>query len=156
MEAELKKALQRIDQLEKEKAVSSAQIDQVQKSVQASRGALSALNPAIGMAIYMTAEHRAKAGGDFNFRAAELGIAASIDPYARAYAFFTGSKDEFEVEEAAMVRPRCRGICKCGAGVSLPTSAGSPSFIRMSMPSSTRRCRWRESSGESPRPTASS
>jgi hypothetical protein len=103
VEAELKKALQRIDQLEKDKAASSAQIDQVQKSVQASRSALSALNPAIGMAIDMTAEHRAKAGGDFNFRAAELGLAASIDPYARAYAFFTGSKDEFEVEEAAIV-----------------------------------------------------
>ncbi|HEX9786789.1 MAG TPA: hypothetical protein VGB09_02130, partial [Candidatus Binatia bacterium] len=103
LEQQLQKALQRIDQLEKERAAGAAKIDQVEKSVQASRSAPSALNPAIGMAIDATAEHRAKAGGDFNFRAAEIGISASIDPYARAYAFFTGSKDEFEVEEAAMV-----------------------------------------------------
>lgn len=103
MEQQLQKALQRIEQLEKEKAVGAAKIDQVEKSVKAVQSAPSALNPAIGMAIDATAEHRAKAGGDFNFRAAEVGIAASIDPYARAYAFITGSKEGVEVEEAAMV-----------------------------------------------------
>lgn len=103
MQATMKKMAQRIEQLERERASSDSKIDQVQKSVQAARSAPSALNPAIGMAIDMTAEHRAKTGGDFNFRAAELGISASVDPYARAYAFFTGSKDEFEVEEAAIV-----------------------------------------------------
>jgi hypothetical protein len=103
LEQQLQKALQRIDQLEKEKAASSAKVDQVEKSVRATQTAPSALNPAIGLAIDATAEHRDRAGGDFNFRAAELGVAASIDPYARAYAFFTGSRDEFEVEEAAMV-----------------------------------------------------
>lgn len=103
LEQQLQKALQRIDQLEKEKTAGSAKIDQVEKSVQAARSAPSALNPAIGMAIDATAEHRAKTGGDFNFRAAELGISASVDPYARAYAFLTGSRDEFEVEEAAIV-----------------------------------------------------
>ena len=103
LEQQLEKALQRIDQLEKEKATSSTKIDQVEKSIRASQSAPSALNPAIGLVIDATAEHRDKAGGDFNFRAAELGISASIDPYARAYAFFTGSRDEFEVEEAAMV-----------------------------------------------------
>jgi hypothetical protein len=103
LEQQLQKALQRIDQLEKEKAASSAKVDQVEKSVRATQAAPSALNPAISLAIDATAEHRDKAGGDFNFRAAELGVAASIDPYARAYAFFTGSRDEFEVEEAAIV-----------------------------------------------------
>src|SRR5918992_3445832 len=103
LEQQLQKALSRIDQLEKEKAADSARVGQVEKSVQAVQRAPSMLNPAIGMAIDATAEHRAKAGGDFNFRAAEIGIAASIDPYARAYAFFTGSKDGVEVEEAAMV-----------------------------------------------------
>lgn len=103
LEQQLQKALSRIDQLEKERAVSSAKVEQVEKSVRAVQSAPSILNPAIGMAIDMTAEHRAKAGGDFNFRAAELGIAASVDPYARAYAFITGSKEEFEVEEAAIV-----------------------------------------------------
>jgi hypothetical protein len=103
MEAELQKALQRIDQLEKERAAGAAKIDQVEKSVKTVQGAPSALNPAIGMAIDVTAEHRAKAGGNFNFRAAEIGISASIDPYARAYAFFTGSNDGVDVEEAALV-----------------------------------------------------
>lgn len=103
MEQQLQNALQRIDQLEKEKTASTAKIDRVEKSVKSVQSAPSALNPAIGMAIDATAEHRSKAGGDFNFRAAELGISASIDPYARAYAFFTGSRDEFEVEEAAIM-----------------------------------------------------
>jgi hypothetical protein len=103
LEQQLQKALSRIDQLEKEKAADSARVGQVEKSVRAVQSAPSALNPAIGMAIDATAEHRAKAGGTFNFRAAEVGIAASIDPYARAYAFITGSTEGVEVEEAAMV-----------------------------------------------------
>jgi len=103
MQQQLEKALSRIEQLEKERAADSARVQQVEKSVAAVQSAPSILNPAIGMAIDAAAEHRAKAGGDFNFRAAELGIAANVDPYARAYAFITGSKDEFEVEEAAIV-----------------------------------------------------
>lgn len=103
MQQQLQKALQRIDQLEKEKAATSNRVEQVEKSVKTTLSAPSFLNPSIGMALDMTAEHRAKAGGDFNFRAAELGLSASVDPYARAYAYFTGSRDEFEVEEAAIV-----------------------------------------------------
>ncbi|HWO42629.1 MAG TPA: hypothetical protein VNO43_12585 [Candidatus Eisenbacteria bacterium] len=103
MQQQLESALNRIEQLEKERAGDSAKVQQVEKSVAAVRGAPSILNPAIGVAIDATAEHRAKAGGDFNFRAAEIGIAANVDPYARAYAFITGSKDEVEVEEAAIV-----------------------------------------------------
>src|SRR5688572_13695630 len=74
MEEQLKKALERIDQLEKEKAANAARMGQVEQSVRATQGAPSALNPAIGMSIDATAEHRAKAGGDFNFRSAELGL----------------------------------------------------------------------------------
>ena len=103
MQQQLKIALDRIDQLEKDKAEDSAKINQVEKSVKAAQSAPSVLNPAIGMAIDATAEHRAKGGGDFNFRTAELGVSASVDPYARAYAFFTGSKEGVEVEEAAIV-----------------------------------------------------
>lgn len=103
MEQQLQKALQRIDQLEKERGTTATRVDQVEKSVRAVQSAPSALNPAIGMAIDATAEHRSKAGGTFNFRSAEIGIAASIDPYARGYAFFTGSGEGVEVEEAAMV-----------------------------------------------------
>lgn len=103
MAQQLENALQRIDQLEKERAASVVKIDQVEKSVRSSQSAPSALNPAIGMVIDATAEHRAKTGGDFNFRTAELGIAASIDPFARAYAFIGARKDEVELEEATIV-----------------------------------------------------
>lgn len=103
MEAELQKALQRIDQLEKEKATTTVRVDQVEKSVQAVQGAPSSFNPAIGMVLDASVDHRSKAGGDFNFRAAELGFAASVDPFARVYSFMTGSREGFEVEEAAAV-----------------------------------------------------
>jgi hypothetical protein len=103
MQANMNKMAERLEQLERERTSAASKVATVEQSVKTLQSAPSALNPAIGMAIDMTAEHRAKTGGDFNFRAAELGISASIDPYARAYAFFTGSKDEFEVEEAALV-----------------------------------------------------
>lgn len=103
MQQELQKALGRIEQLEKEKTQGSARIEQVEKSVKTAQSAPSILNPAIGLVIDATAEHRAKTGGDFNFRAAELGLSASVDPYARAYAFIVGKRDEVEVEEAAIV-----------------------------------------------------
>lgn len=103
MQQELQKALSRIEELEKEKTAGAAKIEQVEKSVKTVQSAPSILNPAIGLVIDATAEHRAKVGGDFNFRAAELGISASVDPYARAYAFIVGGRDEVEVEEAAIV-----------------------------------------------------
>ncbi|HKY08435.1 MAG TPA: hypothetical protein VJQ55_09345 [Candidatus Binatia bacterium] len=103
MQATMKKMVERLEQLEKERTNAEGKIANVEKSVKTMQSAPAALNPAIGMALDMTAEHRARAGGDFNFRAAELGVSASIDPYARAYAFFTGSKDDFEVEEAAII-----------------------------------------------------
>jgi len=103
MEQQLQQALQRIDQLEKEKNSTSVRVEQVEKSVKSTQSAAGLLNPAIGMAIDATAEQRNKTGGNFNFRSAEIGISASIDPYARGYAFFNGSGDGVEVEEAAMV-----------------------------------------------------
>ena len=103
MEQQLQQALQRIDQLEKEKGATGPRVDQGERSVKAAPSMPSALNPAIGMAIDATAEQRSKTGGNFNFRSAEIGISASIDPYARGYAFFNGSGDGVEVEEAAMV-----------------------------------------------------
>jgi hypothetical protein len=103
MQQQLQTALSRIDQLEKEKANDSAKIGQVEKSVQAVQSAPSILNPAIGLVLDGTVEKLGKAGGNFNFRSAELGLAASVDPYARMYAFFTGSNEGFEVEEAAAI-----------------------------------------------------
>jgi hypothetical protein len=103
MQQQLQKALNRIDQLEKEKANDSAKIGQVEKSIQAVQSAPSILNPAIGLVLDADIEKLGKAGGNFNFRSAELGLAASVDPYARMYAFFTGSNEGFEVEEAAAI-----------------------------------------------------
>lgn len=103
MEQQLQKALQRIEQLEKEKAADTAKLTEVEKSVKSVQSAPSSFNPAIGFVLDATAEHRAKSGGDFNFRAAELGLSASVDPFARVYSFITGSKEGVEVEEAAAV-----------------------------------------------------
>jgi hypothetical protein len=103
MQQQLQKALSRIEDLEKEKVADSVKLNQVEKSVKAVQSAPSILNPAIGMAIDGVVQQQEKVGGNFNFRAAELGISASIDPYARAYAFFTGSNEGVEVEEAAIV-----------------------------------------------------
>jgi hypothetical protein len=103
MEQQLQKALQRIDQLEKEKSSTSVRVDNVEKSVQAVQSAPSSFNPAIGMVLDASVDHRSKVGGDFNFRAAELGFSASVDPFARMYSFMTGSREGFEVEEAAAI-----------------------------------------------------
>src|SRR5262252_5918422 len=64
----------------------------------------SQFNPAIGLIIDTAFSHRDHGGNNFDFRAAELGISASIDPFARGYAIFSGSPDGgFSVEEAAIV-----------------------------------------------------
>jgi len=103
MEQQMQKALERIDQLEKEKSSSSARIGEVEKSVQAVQSAPTALNPSIGMVLDANVSQKSTEGGNFNFRAAEFGFAASVDPFARAYSFVTGSNDGFEVEEAAAI-----------------------------------------------------
>src|SRR5262245_2041566 len=102
-EAELQKALQRIEQLEKEKTSTTVRVENVEKSVQAVQSAPSSFNPAIGLVLDASVDQRSKAGGNFNFRAAELGLSASVDPFARVYSFMTGSNEGFEVEEAAAI-----------------------------------------------------
>src|SRR5262245_49057612 len=62
----------------------------------------SQFNPAIGLIIDTTFSHRQHKGENFDFRAAELGLSASIDPFARGYAVLSGTPDGFEVEEAAI------------------------------------------------------
>jgi uncharacterized protein (UPF0335 family) len=114
VQKQLKDALARIEQLEKEKSTASEKIEevesstasrlgQVEKSVQAVQSAPSALNPAIGMVLDANVQHRSKTGGNFDFRSAEVGLAASVDPFARMYAFINGTKDGVEVDEAAVV-----------------------------------------------------
>jgi hypothetical protein len=63
----------------------------------------SQFNPAIGLIVDTVGSYGSKTRGDFQFRAAELGVSASVDPFARGYAIITGSPDGFEVEEAAIV-----------------------------------------------------
>src|SRR6185295_9929418 len=117
LQQQLQKVLQRIDQLEKErtatsdkvneleqeKTTTSGRIGQVEKSVQAVQSAPSALNPAIGMVLDANVSQRSKAGGNFNFRSAEVGLSASVDPFARMYGFINGTSDGVEVDEAAAV-----------------------------------------------------
>src|SRR5215813_7987772 len=63
----------------------------------------SQFNPAIGLIIDTVASYRGQQGGNFELRAAELGLSASVDPFARAWAIITGSsEDGFDLEEAAI------------------------------------------------------
>ena len=62
----------------------------------------SQFNPAISLAIDTMFAYRQHEGNNFEFRSAELGLSASVDPFVRGYAFFNGTSDDFEVEEAAM------------------------------------------------------
>src|SRR4029077_9468701 len=103
MQEQLKKALDRIDQLEREKSASSTRIGEVEKSVQAVQSAPTALNPSIGLVLDANVQKLGTAGGLFDFRSAELGIAATVDPFARMYSFINGTKDGVEVDEAAAI-----------------------------------------------------
>ena len=46
---------------------------------------------------------RSTAARNFEFRQAELGLSATVDPFARAYAIINGNDDGIDVEEAAIV-----------------------------------------------------
>src|SRR6185295_2979280 len=103
LEKEITATSDKVNELEQEKTTTSGRIGQVEKSVQAVQSASSALNPAIGMVLDANVSQRSKAGGNFNFRSAEIGLAASVDPFARMYGFINGTSDGVEVDEAAAV-----------------------------------------------------
>src|SRR5262245_24799963 len=64
----------------------------------------SQFNPAIGFIIDTVGSYSSNNGGNFELRAAELGISASVDPFVRGYAIISGSNQGgFDVEEAAIV-----------------------------------------------------
>lgn len=63
----------------------------------------SQFNPAIGLILDSAFTSKDNERANFEFRAAEIGMSASIDPFVRGYAILTGSPDGFEVEEAAIV-----------------------------------------------------
>lgn len=83
-----------------------AQVDALNGRLAALEGApaqasISSFNPAMGMALDSAfTQSRGKAG--FQFRAAELGLEAPVDPFLKGWAVMTGSPDGLEVEEAAM------------------------------------------------------
>jgi hypothetical protein len=62
----------------------------------------SLFNPAIGLVIDTVGSYT-RDGGNFDFRSAELGLSATVDPFARGYAFINGTQDNVEVEEASIV-----------------------------------------------------
>ena len=57
-------------------------------------------NPAIGVVLDAVASHTRLNRGDFDFRSAELNLAAAVDPFANLYAVINGDKDKVSVEEA--------------------------------------------------------
>ncbi len=85
--------------------VTEALMRRIQPSLAAANKTFpSQFNPAIGFIIDTVGSYRGKQGADFELRAAELGISASIDPFARGFAIVTGSNaGGFDVEEAGIV-----------------------------------------------------
>jgi hypothetical protein len=64
----------------------------------------SQFNPAIGLIVDTVGSYGSQTRGNFELRSAELGVSASVDPFARAYAIINGSNaGGFDVEEAAIV-----------------------------------------------------
>jgi hypothetical protein len=60
-------------------------------------------NPAIGFIVDSVFSYSRNNRSNFEFRSGELGISASVDPFARGYAIINGTADGVEVEEAAIV-----------------------------------------------------
>jgi hypothetical protein len=63
----------------------------------------SQFNPAIGFIVDTVFSNSRQNKSNFEFRSGELGISASVDPFARAYAIINGTPDGVAVEEAAIV-----------------------------------------------------
>src|ERR1700756_3368408 len=63
----------------------------------------SQFNPAIGFIVDTVFSHSRQNKSNFEFRSGEIGISASVDPFARAYGIINGTPDGVDVEEAAIV-----------------------------------------------------
>lgn len=101
MEKNMDELKERIHRLEEEKP-EPERVTQVEDSVKAIQKSPSILNPSIGMVIDTSFDRRGEDKGSFHLRSAELGIAAEVDPYARAHAFIVATDDGIELEEAAV------------------------------------------------------
>lgn len=92
------------DQEQLERRVTDNVLRKIQPSLTAANKTFpSQFNPAIGLILDNVASYKEQERGNFEFRAAELGLSANIDPFARGYAIITGSPTGFDVEEAAIV-----------------------------------------------------
>jgi hypothetical protein len=63
----------------------------------------SQFNPAIGLILDNAFSSKTHERANFEFRSAEIGLSASVDPFVRGSAIITGTPDGFEVEEASLV-----------------------------------------------------
>ena len=63
----------------------------------------SQFNPAIGFIVDTVFSHSRQNKSNFEFRSGEIGISASVDPFARAYGIINGTPDGVDIEEAAIV-----------------------------------------------------
>jgi hypothetical protein len=92
------------EQEQLERRVTERVMEKIQPSLSAANKTFPAqFNPAIGLIIDTVGSYKENSGGNFEFRSAEIGISANIDPFARGYAIFNGTNDGVEVEEAAIV-----------------------------------------------------
>jgi len=92
------------EQEQLEKRVTENVMQKIQPSLTAANKTFPAqFNPAIGLIVDTVGSYQENGGGNFEFRSAEIGISANIDPFARGYAIFNGTNDGVEVEEAAIV-----------------------------------------------------
>ena len=64
---------------------------------------LSQFNPAIGFIVDDVFSYSDHERANNEFRSGEIGISASVDPFARAYGIINGTPDGIDVEEAAIV-----------------------------------------------------
>ena len=103
MEQQMQKLWKGLTNWKRKNLPARREIGEVEKSVQAVQSAPTALNPSMGLVLDANVQNLGKAGGNFDFRSAELGIAASVDPFARMYSFINGTKDGVEIDEAAAI-----------------------------------------------------
>lgn len=102
MQENMDELKERIHRLEEEEETESQRVTRVEDSVKAIQTSPSIVNPSIGMVIDTSFDRRGEDKGSFHLRSAELGIAAEVDPYARAHAFIVATDDGIELEEAAV------------------------------------------------------
>lgn len=102
MQENMDELKERIHRLEEEEETETQRVTRVEDSVKAIQKSPSIVNPSIGMVIDTSFGRRGEDKGSFHLRSAELGIAAEVDPYARAHAFIVATDDGIELEEAAV------------------------------------------------------